>query len=119
MRSLRLYLPGSSGIRVNVICPWMTDTVMVSGFSEACKAEGLPVNSPSDVANIVLGVTCQAHLNGKSIWVEGGRGWEVEDNIDRLEPQWLGEEASLSLTRGQALLGEVSVKPIFHLMVMS
>ena len=92
---------------------------MVSGFAKAWKAEKLPVNTALDVARIVLGVTCQVGLNGKSIWVEGGRGWEVEENIDRLEPQWLGKEASLSLARGQALLGKVWIKSIVILMVMS
>ncbi len=119
MRSLRLYLPNTCGIRVNVICPWMTDTIMVSGFAEAWKAENLPVNIPLDVAKISLGVVCQADLNGKSIWVEGGRGWELEENIDRLEPQWLGEEASLSLARGQALLEKVKISLAFPLLVLS
>lgn len=119
MRSLRLYLFSTSGIRVNVICPWMTDTVMVSGFAKAWKAENLPVNTPLDVARIALGITCQVGLNGKGIWVEGGRGWELEGNIDRLEPQWLGEEASLSLARGQALLGKVRIKPVVTLMPIS
>lgn len=108
MRSLRLYLPQACGIRVNVICPWMTDTIMVSGFAAAWKAEGLPVNTAEDVARVALGVTCQDDMNGKSLWVEGGRAWEVEDKIDLLEPQWLGKQASQSLARGQALLGKVS-----------
>lgn len=80
----------------------MTDTGMVAGFAAAWKKENLPVNTPLDVAKIALGVACE-------IYVEGGRGWEIEDNINRLEPQWLGEEPSKSLAKGQQLLGIVSV----------
>jgi hypothetical protein len=54
-------------------------------------------------------VACESNMNGKGIYVEGGRGWEIEDNINRLEPQWLGEEPSKSLAKGQQLLGIVSV----------
>jgi hypothetical protein len=39
------------------------------------------------------------------MYVEGGRAWEIEKNLDRLEPQWLGEEPARSLARGQAVLG--------------
>jgi hypothetical protein len=39
------------------------------------------------------------------MYVEGGRAWEIEKNLDWLEPQWLGEEPARSLARGQAVLG--------------
>lgn len=81
MRSLRLYLPQACGIRVNVICPWMTDTIMVSGFAAAWKAEGLPVNTAEDVGRVALGVTCQDVMNGKSLWVEGGRAWKWKTRL--------------------------------------
>lgn len=83
----------------------MTDTAIVRGIEKAWKAANLPVNTPLHVARVVGGVVCQKGLNGKSMYVEGGRAWEIEDNIDRLEPQWLGEEASRSLQRGQEILG--------------
>ena len=67
MRSLRLYLPNTSGIRVNVICAWITDTIMVSSFAKAWKEEDLPASNPLDIAKIALGVACQADLNGESI----------------------------------------------------
>jgi len=108
MRSLRNYLPGSSGIRVNVICPWMTTTGMVEGIQEAWTAAKLPVNTPLDVAKINLDVTSDTGLNGAAIYVEGGRGWEFDQNITALEPQWLGKEQSETLARGQAALGQGS-----------
>lgn len=69
------------------------------------RAAGLPINEPVDVARIIAGVACDPEMNGKAIYVEGGRGWEIEDNINRLESQWLGEEQALSLARGQEVLG--------------
>ena len=55
-----------------------------------------------------MNVTQSEGLNGKAFYVEGGRAWEVEDGINRLEPEWLGEEQSKSLAKGQATLGNVS-----------
>ncbi|KAL4772944.1 hypothetical protein BDW60DRAFT_216162 [Aspergillus nidulans var. acristatus] len=108
MRALRLYLHGPASahnIRVNCICPWMTTTVMVKGIQDGWIKAGLPMNSPMDVARITAAVLGDATLNGTSMYVEGGRAWEIEANLDRLEPAWLGEEPSKSLAKGQAVLG--------------
>ena len=108
MRCLRPYISSSAAqdIRVNAICPWMTDTALCSGIEKDWKRANLPVNTPLDVGRIMAGVVCQAGLNGKAMYVEGGRGWEIEDNIDRLEPQWLGVEQSETLKKGQQVLGD-------------
>lgn len=105
MRSLRSYLP-DSGIRINVVCPWMTRTVMTRGIERSWDAAHLPVNEASDVARVIAEICASAGLNGKAMYVEGGRAWEIEDNLNRLEPQWLGEEPSKSLNRGQEVLGK-------------
>ncbi|KAJ9639195.1 hypothetical protein H2204_003806 [Knufia peltigerae] len=106
MRSLRLYLPPMTGIRVNAICPWMVPTAMTEGIVSSWKAADLPIQSTSDVARVVAGVACNQELNGKAFYVEGGRAWDIEEGIDRLEPQWLGEEQSRMLAKGQQVLGE-------------
>ncbi|CEL09220.1 hypothetical protein ASPCAL12359 [Aspergillus calidoustus] len=108
MRSLRLYLHGpeaAHAIRINAICPWMTQTGMVRGVQDAWYAAGLPVNTPLDVGKVIAAVMGDDGLNGASMYVEGGRAWEIERNLDRLEPQWLGEEPARTLARGQAVLG--------------
>ncbi|OAP56326.1 hypothetical protein AYL99_09505 [Fonsecaea erecta] len=105
MRSLRLYLPPTMGIRVNAICPWMVPTTMTAGIEASWRAAGLPINETDDVAKIVAGVACDEQQNGKAFYIEGGRAWEIEDNINRLEPQWLGEEQAKSLAKGQEVLG--------------
>jgi NAD(P)-dependent dehydrogenase (short-subunit alcohol dehydrogenase family) len=106
LRSLRPYIPKTHGIRVNAICPWMTDTGMVDGIREGWLQEGLPVNTPGDVGRIILEVGGDGKTNGKAVFVEGGRGWDIEEGIQRTEPQWLGEEVSKTLAKGQAVLGD-------------
>ncbi|MCJ1314313.1 hypothetical protein MMC25_007994 [Agyrium rufum] len=107
MRSLRPYLPEACNIRVNAICPWMTATQLAAGIEDDWYAAKLPVNQPVDVAKVNVDVTRMKGLHGKAFYIEGGRAWEVEDIINRLEPQWLGEKQSRDLQRGQDTLGNV------------
>ena len=106
VRTLRLYLGRTHDIRVNAICPWMTQTDMVRGVLDGWLQARLPINTPMDVARVAAGVLADRTLNGTTMYVEGGRAWEIEENLDRLEPQWLGEEPSRSLAKGQDVLGE-------------
>lgn len=107
MRALRKYLPYQAHhLRVNAVCPWMTTTAMVKGIQDAWLKAGLPANTPMDVAKIIAGLITDSKVNGASMYVEGGRGWEIEANLDRLEPQWLGEEPSRTLALGQHVLGD-------------
>ena len=85
----------------------MVPTAMTAGIESSWRAAGLPINETADVAKVIAGVACDREKNGNAYYVEGGRAWEIEENIDRLEPQWLGEEQSKSLARGQELLGAV------------
>ena len=106
---------------MNAWCYAFTDTVaetgMVKGIEIGWAEKGLPENQPGDVAmGIVMCATAnrggdgQTHggaalpFEGKIVWVGGGKSYEIEDNIQRLEPQWLGEENSRVLAKGQAYL---------------
>ncbi|EED14321.1 3-hydroxyacyl-CoA dehydrogenase, putative [Talaromyces stipitatus ATCC 10500] len=112
MRSLRKYItfPTTHNIRVNAICPWMTETAMVAGIEDGWRKAQLPINQPLDVAKVITGVLAaegqEERVSGMAMYVEGGRAWEIERNLDRLQPQWLGEEPSESLEKGQAVLGD-------------
>ena len=86
----------------------MTATQVTAGIQDIWYAAKLPVNQPTDVARVVMNVTQSEGLNGKAFYVEGGRAWEIEDGINRLEPEWLGDEQSKSLAKGQVTLGNVS-----------
>ncbi|OQV09302.1 hypothetical protein CLAIMM_13436 [Cladophialophora immunda] len=106
-------------IRVNVVCPWMTKTPMAEWFQDDWIGSGLPTNEPEDVARAMLicatanrGHGDETHQNvalpfaGKILWVGGGGTYEIEDRIQALESQWLGEENSKVLAQGQEFLAE-------------
>ncbi|CAK3808901.1 Hypothetical predicted protein [Lecanosticta acicola] len=106
MRMLRRPLAERSPrVRTNAICPWFTRTRVSEGVAHLFEHAGLPRNSPEDVAKIVVGVLADEDLNGASIYVEGGRAWNIEEGLLRTRPQWLGERQTVELDRGTEVLG--------------
>jgi len=106
-------------IRVNVVCPWMTKSPMADWFADDWCGLGLPSNEAADVATAILicatanrGQSGQTHKNavfpfaGKIVWVGGGRSYEIEDRLQGLESQWLGEDNSEVLKKGQEFLAK-------------
>ncbi|KAF2400120.1 putative 3-hydroxyacyl-CoA dehydrogenase [Trichodelitschia bisporula] len=91
MRSLRKPLLEREGIRINVVCPGMTESAMTDGIVQHYRREGLAVNVPDDLAVTTLGLLVDGSMAGKAIYVEGGQGWEFEDGLKDTMPQWLGE----------------------------
>ncbi|KAL4871445.1 hypothetical protein BDV12DRAFT_28736 [Aspergillus spectabilis] len=121
MRGLHLQAE-REGISVNVVCPWVTKTRMIVGIEKAWIEGGYPINEPEDVARTIVvcatanrgseGVThggANLPFSGKMIYVSGGEGYEIEDAQKALEPQWLGEENSRILARGQEFLARADV----------
>ncbi len=107
MRSLRKYLPnayGSPRIRINCVSPWATDTVMVQAFRDEWEEKGLPLNTCKGVGRIIIGLASKREIHGENVYVEGDRGWLIEEGLTRTHPQWLGEKAAASLAEGQAFL---------------
>jgi hypothetical protein len=47
-------------------------------------------------------------FNGKTIYVAGGKLYEIEDRIQELEPDWLGAKNSRELTEGHAFLAKLA-----------
>ena len=68
------------------------------------------VHSAEDVGKTIIDTTRLEGLNGKTFYVEGGLSWEIEENLDRLEPQWLGEECSKDIEKITQLLQGVTRK---------
>ena len=128
MRSLRHYLPPTFGIRINAIAPLATGTGMVpkavqKGFAKI----GVPVNTPEQIADITLGLVAGSHkgrnvgvtaqiglgaeggpCNGLTIYVEGGKGWEIEEGLAATRDEWLGEGPNERLMKAGAWLASVS-----------
>lgn len=92
MRSMRKIIHERDGIRINCVCPGVTDTPMTVGIAEKFRDAGLYCQSPESVGRIILGIQCTENMNGKAVYIEGGDGWEFEDSFYREQPRWLGEE---------------------------
>lgn len=104
MRSLRKFAPVKYGVRANAICPWATDTQLLGGVREMWVREKMPMNTPEDVARIILQCAADANINGTAVFVTGGRAFDTEEGINRTLPQWMGEENAKEFLRGQELL---------------
>ncbi|KAI5243878.1 putative 3-hydroxyacyl-CoA dehydrogenase [Aureobasidium subglaciale] len=107
MRALRKVLIKSSpyAIRTNAVCPWMTETRMVTGIDADWREAGLPRNKAIDVARVIAGAMVADSLNGEALYVEGGRAWGIEEGIEQTQPQWMGEKQSKDFQKGQEVLG--------------
>jgi len=103
MRSMRKIIYERDGIRVNCICPGMTN------FSTTASAtDTLHIQNSDDCARFYLGVANNPGINGKSILVEGGKGWEFEDGLRKTMSQWLGEEPTKMLRENMKAVGKGS-----------
>ncbi|KAI7783550.1 hypothetical protein LA080_011679 [Diaporthe eres] len=104
MRALRPWAPLRYGVRVNALCPWATDTQLL-GVKEKWLKEKMPLNSPTDVGKIILQCSADRGLNGKAVFITGGRFFDTEEGVDRTLPQWMGEQNAKDFLKGQELLG--------------
>ncbi|KIW17995.1 hypothetical protein PV08_02281 [Exophiala spinifera] len=107
MRSLRSFKPIASKIRINCVCPSMTLTGMVEGIKEAWTSAGLPINTPEDVARMIVHIAADSELSGGAVYVEGGNGWEIEQRLDKTQPLWLGERLSKQLNQSVIALSTI------------
>ncbi|KAK7432515.1 hypothetical protein QQZ08_001080 [Neonectria magnoliae] len=57
------------GVCVNGVAPFVTPTFITNAYSSAWKAEGLPTNSPADVAAGILHMSLDKSMQGKCILV--------------------------------------------------
>lgn len=104
MRALRPWAPLRYGVRVNALCPWATDTQLL-GVKDRWEKANMPMNTPLDVGKIILQCSSDDTLNGKAVFVNGGRYFDTEEGIDRTLPQWMGEQNAKEFLKGQEILG--------------
>ncbi|RFU34826.1 hypothetical protein B7463_g1543, partial [Scytalidium lignicola] len=100
LRSTRQFLHTEHNIRVNIVCPSLIDTGMSSRILHVWKERSLPINSADQVADYVTTLAAlqknpdKTDVTGLAVYVEGGNGWELEQDLDALDKQWMGEEMS-------------------------
>ncbi|KAF5239831.1 hypothetical protein FAUST_4716 [Fusarium austroamericanum] len=104
MRSLRGPGVTNFDVRINAVCPWATDTQMIDKVRSFWERNRLPINKPAEVGSLIVQLAADKTLNGKSVLVAGGRGFDTEEGIDRTMPEWFGEFTEEFL-RGQEVLG--------------
>jgi NAD(P)-dependent dehydrogenase (short-subunit alcohol dehydrogenase family) len=109
-RALNPWAPDAYGIRVNAICPWATDTQLITGIKSDWVEAGMPMNSPTDVAKIIAQCLGNDNVHGQTIFVSGGKGVDIEQGLNRTMAQWLGEQNTVNFEKGQIILGMVSHK---------
>lgn len=109
MRTLRKVVYPRDGIRVNTVNPGLVDTRMTSNIIASFRAAKQAICTPEDVAKVILGIEVSEGMNGKGVYVEGGRGWEFEEGLDKMMPQWLGEEPTQRLREALKVVGSVSL----------
>jgi hypothetical protein len=51
---------------------------MTAKLADTWQKYNLLMNKPTGVAEIVLGVASKIDMNGKAIYIEGDRGWELK-----------------------------------------
>lgn len=97
------------GIAISVVAPGITLTPIISGrkpgqslqdWAEKMRAEGVPINSPEEVARTVVWLMgLGAKGNGKGMLVQAGRVADLEEGIAKTRSAWMGDEM-LRLFRG-------------------
>jgi len=65
-------------------------------------------SGPAEDNNNAKSTGSAAPFSGKILYIAGGDTYEIEDNLQALEPQWLGSENSRVLKLGQAYLEDPS-----------
>lgn len=83
----------------------MTKTRLVAGIESVWEQNGLPSNTAEDVARVIVGVLSEGKVNGGTMYIEGGRAWNVEAGLMDLRPKWIGEKQAADLDTGTALMG--------------
>lgn len=103
-RSLRTPLQQLDRVRINVLLPSLISTAMSRRIQHIWEEHGLPINSASEVADFALSLTASED-SGLAVEVEGGKGWEIESELERLDVQWMGAEFATNCANINKALG--------------
>jgi hypothetical protein len=124
MRCLRS-LPQTANIPINSICPWFVDIAVTAGIAVQWSTNKPPINQSVDIAKVIVGRCLREGAQRNAIYVGGtrlnekenqlerldvltainARAWEMEKSLKILELQWLEEDQSKELKRGNDFVG--------------
>ena len=92
-RSLCNSVAKRPSVRVNALCPNAVDTPLVAPVMERWRAMRLPESSAEYVATVIEAIATQ-NINGKAIYIEGEKAWDIEEGLWNTMEQWLGTEGA-------------------------
>jgi hypothetical protein len=109
MRNLSLSFPTTHRIRVNAVCPSVTETPLSAVHVLPFFLKyGLPINTATDVAEVILGLASTSGLNGKTLYIEGGKSWDIEEGLLQTRPQWLAAGPVQTINKMAEILAQQS-----------
>lgn len=83
----------------------LSRTRLTKDLEPTWEKAGLPANEAEDVARVIVGVLSDSSVNGGTMYIEGGRAWNVEAGLTKLRPQWIGEKQASDLDKGTEIMG--------------
>ncbi|EEA23722.1 hypothetical protein TMatcc_006798 [Talaromyces marneffei ATCC 18224] len=110
-RSTRKNLHSLHSIRVNILCPSLISTGMASRVEHIWKERDLPINKAAEVSDYAINITASPVLEdgtlqtGLAVYVEGGKAWEIESDLERLDSEWMGAEMAQNCAAINRALG--------------
>lgn len=65
----------------------------------------LPANDVTGVAAALLLPAVRPSTHGKTFFVGGNQAIEIEQALDYLRPEWLGQDMAEAMEKGQKVMG--------------
>lgn len=108
LRSSRCPFTTRDGVRLNAVCPGVTESAMTVKIVQTFKETPGMYWQPSDAVGKVIVALMAAGpgngvgkddkgIHGKAFYVEDSKAWEVEEGFQREMPNWMGEEPTMKM----------------------
>lgn len=81
---------------------------MVSGVIALYESLSIPCNDTKDVGDTML-YAMSSDCSGQALYVTGAKTYELEERLEKVRPEWLGQDVYDELMAGQMALGGVSI----------
>jgi len=84
----------NQNITLNLVTPWMTESnLMFDSLRQALIKYQIPINDPISIGKaLAYSAVAGKEWTGRTIYVADNSFTEIEQAVQRLEPQWLGEK---------------------------
>ncbi|KEF55931.1 uncharacterized protein A1O9_07511 [Exophiala aquamarina CBS 119918] len=103
------------GIQVNGVAPFITPTFITEAYSGKYRRRGLPLNTPENVADVVVGTSLALgaeQASGMCFLVAGGTTREVEGPRNAAVASYMGEYVKLALDQAREFFEDLGGYPL-------